>query len=222
MKKYFIFDMDGVLIDSEPVHQQILSQTFQELGISLLDEYYYTLVGMAAGPMWEKIKADFALHEEVGSLVKKHKVLKGQLLLSYTIPATPGILSLLNRLKLEGYVMAVASSSPKLLIESYTSQLHIQSFFQEFVSGEEVSRSKPFPDIFLKTADLLGVLPSVCIVIEDSRNGVVAAKSAGMFCIGYKNEHSGPQDLSMADVIIEHFDEITSEFLSNLPVCHQL
>lgn len=95
MKKYFIFDMDGVLIDSEPVHQQILSQTFQELGISLLDEYYYTLVGMAAGPMWEKIKADFALHEEVGSLVKKHKVLKGQLLPSYTIPATPGILSLL-------------------------------------------------------------------------------------------------------------------------------
>lgn len=68
--------MDGVLIDSEPVHQQILSQTFQELGISLLDEYYYTLVGMAAGPMWEKIKADFALHEEVGSLVKKTKYLR--------------------------------------------------------------------------------------------------------------------------------------------------
>ena len=86
----------------------------------------------------------------------------------------------------------------------------MNQFFDVKVSGEEVENSKPAPDIFLRAAQLLNIRPEECLVFEDSRNGVVAAKAAGMQCIAFYNPNSGQQDLSRADKIIESFTEVDS------------
>ena len=95
--------------------------------------------------------------------------------------------------------IAIASSSPRLFIEAVVEKIGIQQYFTIIVSGEEVERSKPEPDIFLKAARLLNVNPFECLVVEDSKSGTIAAKKAGMKCIGYLNLNSGEQDLSQAD-----------------------
>lgn len=99
------------------------------------------------------------------------------------------------------------------LIEKFTNQLDITPFFDVMISGENVERSKPHPDIFLKVAEWYGVSPDKFWVIEDSKNGVQAAKSATMSCIGFYNPNSGSQDISKADIIIHSMSEITDKFI---------
>jgi beta-phosphoglucomutase-like phosphatase (HAD superfamily) len=93
-------------------------------------------------------------------------------------------------------------------IEEALEKIEIKDYFTEWLSGEEVALSKPEPDIFLRVAELLNVKPYECLVIEDSTSGVIAAKRAGMRCIGYKNVNSGNQDLSEADLIVCNIEEI--------------
>ncbi|HEX9025530.1 MAG TPA: HAD-IA family hydrolase, partial [Clostridium sp.] len=88
------------------------------------------------------------------------------------------------------------------------SKFKLQDYFRFIVSGEEVDNGKPAPDVYIETAKKLGMLPRDCTVIEDSKNGVLAAKAAGMMCIGFQNVNSGNQDLSMADNIVKSILEI--------------
>jgi HAD superfamily hydrolase (TIGR01509 family) len=104
--------------------------------------------------------------------------------------------------------MALASSSTQRVIDTVLEKLALVGVFDPVVSGEEVEHGKPAPDIFLRTAGLLEIPPETCLVIEDSANGVRAAKAAGMVCIGFRNPNSGAQDLSAADAIVASLDEI--------------
>ena len=119
-----------------------------------------------------------------------------------------GIPELLANLKKDGIAIGLASSSEKAFIEMVLEELGIRGYFQAVVSGEEVERSKPEPEIFLRAAELLNVDPADCLVLEDSRHGVEAAKRAGMKCIGYQNPNSGPQDLSRADKIVHTLENL--------------
>jgi len=87
-------------------------------------------------------------------------------------------------------------------------KIRIEKYIRTWVSGENIEKSKPEPDIFLKTAELLQVNPRGCVVIEDSKNGVIAAKKAGMRCIGFRNMNSGSQDLSKADLVVDKIQDI--------------
>lgn len=121
-----------------------------------------------------------------------------------------GLESLLRYLKGNGIKLAVASSSPPSIIEIVLSGMFgIKGLFDAVVSGDGLENSKPAPDIFLNTAGLLGVHTGNCVVIEDSANGIRAAKAAGMTCIAYDNPSAdNRQDLSEADFVVGHFDEI--------------
>ena len=110
--------------------------------------------------------------------------------------------------------MAVASSSMYERIERTAKSLGVDDCFDVYVSGEQLKRPKPAPDIFIKAAELLGVSPSECIVIEDSGNGVNAAKAAGMACVGYINPGSGDQDLSAADYLVESLEGLETSFFN--------
>ena len=103
---------------------------------------------------------------------------------------------------------AVASSSPIEFIETNISNLGFNDYFQFLLSGNEVTNGKPAPDIYLAAAKRLNVMPQDCVVLEDSHNGVKAAKSAGMTCIGFQNPNSGIQDISMADTVIDSIKQI--------------
>ena len=110
--------------------------------------------------------------------------------------------------------LALASSSPRRIIDLFTSKTSTQSYFEFLLSGEEVPNGKPEPDIFLEAARRLGAAPAECVVIEDSANGVQAAVAAGMRCIGFQNPHSGTQDLKMADLVVDHFGKEKKKILS--------
>lgn len=217
MTRYFIFDMDGVLVDSEPMHQQIIHEVFQMLNISLSKEYIEkSLTGMSAIPMWEKVKKEAHRTESVEELLQTHRNYFYQRLPNMKIDEVEGVKQVLQHLKQYGFSLALASSSTRKLINFFTEKIEIAHFFDIIISGDDVRYSKPFPDIFLKVAATYGAPPNRFWVLEDSKNGVLAAKSAGMHCIGFKNINSGNQDLSRADIIIDSMYQITDEFIQNL------
>lgn len=207
--KAVIFDMDGVIIDSEPFYQEVQIDLFHKMGITIPPEEYNTFIGAGMREMWNMIKSSRNLKQPIEELIK----LNNSVLLEYfkesaALVPTPHFTDFLASVLSAGMKTAVASSTAKPIIEVILKKLNLYDFFNNIVSGNEVENGKPAPDIFLETASRLNVIPSDCIVVEDSFNGVKAAKSAGMYCLGYHNPNSGNQDISAADRIINSFADI--------------
>ena len=205
---YIIFDMDGVLLDSEPMHQEIIYETFQLEGIPFDKAYIQTLTGMSAFPMWEKVKHDAQRSESVEELIKFHRDYFFKRLPEVKVPLVPHVKEVLEKFKNEGKHLSLASSSGRKLIDIFTQQTNIAHYFEVIMSGDDVQYSKPNPEIFLKVAQWYGLPATQFTVIEDSTNGVKAAKSAGMQCVGFQNPLSGGQDLSQADLLIHSMQEL--------------
>ena len=205
---YIIFDMDGVLLDSEPMHQEIIYETFQLEGIPFDKAYIQTLTGMSAFPMWEKVKRDAQRSESVEELIKFHRDYFFKRLPEVKVPLVPHVKDVLEKFKNEGKHLSLASSSGRKLIDIFTQQTNIAHYFEVIMSGDDVQYSKPNPEIFLKVAQWYGLPVTQFTVIEDSTNGVKAAKSANMKCIGFDNPLSGGQDLSQADLLIHSMQEL--------------
>ena len=205
---YIIFDMDGVLLDSEPMHQEIIYETFQLEGIPFDKAYIQTLTGMSAFPMWEKVKRDAQRLESVEELIKFHRDYFFKRLPEVKVPLVPHVKDVLEKFKNEGKHLSLASSSGRKLIDIFTQQTNIAHYFEVIMSGDDVKYSKPNPEIFLKVAQWYGLPATQFTVIEDSTNGVKAAKSAGMQCVGFQNPLSGGQDLSQADLLIHSMQEL--------------
>lgn len=213
--KLIIFDMDGVLLDSEKLYLDMNQTFFKTLGADISIEEHQTFVGISATKMWSYIKEKFNLSQSVDELKNLEKELKHKTLIETNIVPTDGVIKFLEFLKRNNYTITIASSGLKKNIDLILEKLKIGHYFDFIVSGEQVVKGKPEPDIFLKVAGHYGKKPDDCIVVEDSTNGVTAAKAAGMFCIGYYNPNSGNQDLSRADVIIDSFksEELYALFL---------
>lgn len=205
---YIIFDMDGVLLDSEPMHQEIIYETFQLEGIPFDKAYIQTLTGMSAFPMWEKVKHDAQRSESVEELIKFHRDYFFKRLPEVKVPLVPHVKDVLEKFKNEGKHLSLASSSGRKLIDIFTQQTNIAHYFEVIMSGDDVKYSKPNPEIFLKVAQWYGLPATQFTVIEDSTNGIKAAKSAGMQCVGFQNPLSGGQDLSQADLLIHSMQEL--------------
>lgn len=205
---YIIFDMDGVLLDSEPMHQEIIYEVFQLKGIPFDKAYIQTLTGMSAFPMWEKVKRDAQRLESVEELIKFHRDYFFKRLPEVKVPLVPHVKDVLEKFKNEGKHLSLASSSGRKLIDIFTQQTNIAHYFEVIMSGDDVQYSKPNPEIFLKVAQWYGLPATQFTVIEDSTNGVKAAKSAGMQCVGFQNPLSGGQDLSQADLLIHSMQEL--------------
>ena len=212
--KAVIFDMDGVIIDSEPFYQEVQIDLFHKMGITVPPEEYNTFIGAGMREMWNMIKSSRNLKQPIEELIK----LNNSVLLEYfkesaALGPTPHFTDFLASVLSAGMKTAVASSTAKPIIEVIIKKLYLYDFFNNIVSGKEVENGKPAPDLFLETASRLNVIPSDCIVVEDSFNGVKAAKSAGMYCLGYHNPNSGNQDISAADRIINSFADTNIEDL---------
>ena len=200
--KAVIFDMDGVIIDSEPIHFEVDIQTMKDFGCSISKEELNKYVGTTNEYMWTDIKNKYKLDKSVEEIINyRSEMVKRKVIESDLIPIE-GIADLLKELKVKNIPAAIASSSPRDFIEVVVSKFQLEDYFSCIWSGEEVENGKPAPDIYVETAKKLGISPEECIVIEDSKNGVLAAKKAGMKCIGFKNINSGDQDLSKADCIV--------------------
>jgi len=207
--KAIIFDMDGVLVDSEPHHIKIEKKLFAKLNLNISDEEHSTYMGTATDVMWEKIVSHKKLTLDIKDLVEQ-TILESKLHFSLQENLVPisGLVELLDEIYKKGIPMAVASSSGQEIIDIILKHTNLKKYFKYMVSSELVGASKPEPDIFLHTAKLLGVKPWECVVIEDSANGIRAAKAANMYCIAYNGVSANNQDQSLADEQIVDFSEL--------------
>jgi HAD superfamily hydrolase (TIGR01509 family) len=211
-----IFDMDGVLIDSEPLHFEVDQLVLRKLNIYEGKSYLERFVGYTNPAMWQIIKEEFSIESTIEELIDLQMTVKLSYLEQSNYKAIEGIKELLEELQSFKVPIAIASSSPKIFIEAVIKKIHITDYFHHWISGEEVPKSKPEPDVFLKAAELLKVNPDRCVVIEDSKSGTIAAKSAEMKCIGYRNVNSGNQDLSKADLVVNRISELSYKRMMEL------
>lgn len=209
MFTHIIFDMDGVIINSEPIHQKIELQMMADRGVTIDDAEFKQFVGMAGYDMWQILKDRYSLPETVDDLraEKRERLVEFLDTLDDSV-LVPGAVDCIRSFREAGTNLAVASSSGRWYVERILEHFELDRFFRVVVTGWDVRQSKPAPDIFLLAAEKLGAEPKSCIVIEDSENGVNAAIAAGMRVVGYQNPDSILQDLSKADWLIQDFSEI--------------
>lgn len=220
MLKGIIFDMDGVLINSEPFHYKIWEETLRRRGIRIEYEVYKPCIGSTIDFLMQILHDNYGVDLKDETLVAQMKEIKQEMIEAEGYPLLiPYVKDMLSRFYEAGYDLAVASSSPQYYIEQVTEYWGIRKYFRNLVSGESVANPKPAPDVFLKAAQILGYEPSECLVIEDSKNGCMAAKAAGITCMAYYNPDSGKQDLSTATMIVEGYEEIDAPFVEKV-YCH--
>ena len=209
--------MDGVIVDTEPVHHFAYYQHFKHLNIEVTQEMYATFTGNSTKNVYQKLKDTFSLEHEVENLVQaKRSFFNDAFDLKEDLDLLPGVRELIVDLHSNGIQLILASSASKVTIERVFKRFGLHQYFSHIVSGEDFEKSKPHPAIFEHAASLSAAPKEECIVIEDSTNGVKAATGAGIYCIGYQSENSKLQELAEADMRIGHFNELNAEIIKKI------
>lgn len=215
MIRAVIFDMDGVMIDSEPIWEKTERILLGRRGMDYNPTYRDKIVGLNQNDSGELLKETFGLPETVREIINERiEILLG--LYEKELVIVPGLLPLLKKLKEKGYLLAVASSSPYRVIKFVLDKFSLHYFFRVVVSGDFVELGKPNPDIYLHTAKELGATPAECIVIEDSINGLKSAKAAGMLCIAVPDKRLNQKEFRIADLVMERLEEINLAEIESL------
>ena len=212
-----IFDMDGVIVDTEPVHHYAYNQHFKMLNIEVSPEMYASFTGNSTKNIFERLKATFQLNEDVQELVETKRNLFNEAFdHKEDLYLLDGVEDLIKDLHNHGIQLVLASSSATVTINRIFNRFGLHQYFTHIVSGEDFPKSKPHPAIFEHAVFLSQTPRENCIVIEDSTNGIKAAKAAGIYCIGYDSVNSKMQDYSLADQVISNFNELNYEIIRNL------
>ena len=177
MKKAAIFDMDGLLFDTERLFQKAWNQKACELGFTLPPSFVFAISG-TSGSRQEQVVSEYMPGCDVGEVIR-YVYEAEQRWAAESLPVMKGAYEILEGLKENGYIISVASSSTIPMIEGNLKKAGMTKYFHHIVSGTQVAHGKPFPDIFLLAAEKSGVSPSDCYVFEDSINGILAGAAAG-------------------------------------------
>ena len=221
MLKAVIFDMDGVIIDSEPQHANAALRVLNRHGANADYDYCSSFIGSSTKVFTQDIMKRFSLSISLEELLEEMNLEKKKILKEEGYVVIEGITELIKKLYHAGIRLAIASSSSPAEIENTVKALHIKKYFTKLISCAHVEHPKPAPDSFLLALKELGVSPQETVVVEDSCFGSQAAKAAGIPCVGYLNPHSGNQDLSAANVLLESFAGIDERFFHNI-LCRSL
>jgi len=207
-----IFDMDGVIVDTEPVHHYAYFQHFKELNIGVTEEMFTSYMGNSTRNTFQKLKETFQLEADVEDLIlRKRTIFNDAFDKKEDLFLLDGVEQLIKDLHQNGMQLIVASSASKVTIDRVFTRFGLHPYFSHIVSGEDFPKSKPHPAIFEHAAFLSQNSKEKCIVIEDSTNGILASNAAEIYCIGYDSVNSKFQDLSSADLVIGHFEELSYE-----------
>lgn len=215
MLEAVIFDMDGVLVDTEYTFLESKYEMLKEAGFHLDISYQYQFMGTTFDFMWQKMKEELNLPLSVEAYIHEMNRKRAAMIERDGIRAIKYAPELVKRLASSTMKLGLASSSPKPEILRAVREIGIEDCFLSLVSSEEVPHSKPAPDVFLETARQLGVEPNNCLVFEDTPNGTKAAAQAGMYVIGFANPDFPEQELPDAHRIVHTFKDISLKNLEN-------
>ena len=209
--------MDGVIVDTEPVHRYAYFKQFSELNIDVTEEMYASCTGLSTRNTFQKLKEVFTIELEVEDLIQRKRTIFNDAFDSKAdLELLDGVEVLIKNLHQGGIQLILASSASKVTISRVFNRFKLHDYFTHLVSGEDFPKSKPHPAIFEHAASLSIAPMENCLIIEDSTNGVKAAKAAGIYCIGYNSIHSKLQDLSLADFVIDNFNQLNVEIIKNI------
>lgn len=209
--------MDGVLVNSEPLHHQVCKIQFENLKIDVSDELFSTFTGSSNKMIYQRLKNQFQLDANVEELIaEKNRLFIKAFNEDFTHNLIDGAKDLIIELHQKGMQLIVASSSEMEIIDAIFERFDLNNYFSYKVSGADFPESKPNPAIFLKAVQLSGHSKSECIVIEDSTNGIKAANAAGIYCIAYKETGVDSQNQSLADEIIYNYKELNFEIITKI------
>ncbi len=217
MLKAILFDMDGVIVDTEPLHHKAYYMMFEAFNIEVTAEMYDSFTGQSTITICKRLCAHFNLDNLPEELVIKKRTLFTNLFHNdSSLKLIDGVLELIKNYYNNGLTLILASSASMFTINNVFTRFELDPYFKAKISGADLKASKPHPEIFEKAAILAGAKPSECIVIEDSTNGIKAAKSAKIYCVGYDSKNSKNQDYSKADMVISNYKEVTYDIVKQL------
>lgn len=201
--------MDGVIVDTEPLHKKAYFKMFNTFNIEVSNELYESFTGQSTINICKKLCDIFNLDNTPETLVQKKRDSFLDLFQNDPdLKLINGVLELIKNYHQNGITLVLASSASMFTINNVFNRFNLNQYFKAKISGADLKASKPHPEIFEKAAELSGFSKSECIVIEDSTNGIKAANSAGVFCVGYNSYHSKNQNYNLADLVIDDFSLI--------------
>lgn len=217
MLKAVLFDMDGVIVDTEPLHRKAYFKMFEEVNINVSEAMYDSFTGKATLPICRTLCEHFSLSDTPENLVSiKRKHFKYLFENDSDLALLDGVHELIKDYYNNGLTLVLASSASMPNINRIFERFDLDKYFKAKISGADLKASKPHPEIFIKAAELAQEHTDYCMVIEDSTNGIAAAKAANIYCVGFKSPHSTNQDYSKADRVITSFEEILFSNLTGL------
>ena len=214
--KSVLFDMDGVIVNTEPLHRKAYYKMFEDLGIEVSDEFYSTFTGASTKAVMLSIINHFDLQNSVEELSQiKRNYFKDYFDHDPDFDLLPGVKELIIHYYENNIKLVLASSAHINTINWVFEKFDLEKYFAGKISGADLQESKPNPEIFEIAAKIANEAKENCMVIEDSTNGIIAANRAGIFCAAYKSEHSKLQDYSSADILVSDFSELRLEKIAS-------
>jgi len=212
MIKAVIFDLDGVIINSEPLHDESTAIVLQKNGISISEKERKQFLGLNDKEIFSQVVKENKLKKTPEDLIQEREKVYFDLIKKKGLDLFPGVLEAIQKFS-KRYKLAITTSSEKSKVDFTLKKFNLSQYFPIIITGEDITKGKPDPEPYIKTIKQLGVKSKECLVIEDSINGMKSALDAGCFCIAVTNTFPAAQ-LKQADMIVQNISEINENVIT--------
>ncbi len=207
--------MDGVIVDTEPLHRKAYFKTFKDLGIDVSEELYTSFTGASTKRVCQTLIKEFNLNQPYEEIAKiKRGYFKDYFYNDEEFDLITGVKDLIQHYFENGIKLILASSATMTTIDMVFEKFELEKYFRGKISGADLKESKPHPEVFQLAAKLAKEPIENCMVIEDSTNGILAAHRANIFCAAYRSPHSKNQDYTLANIVVSDYEELQLDKIS--------